>query len=205
MTLTFATTALSGDTLRVKFTKEPYEHDLKILLLQWWLPLMIYSFVVVSVLFWFRTFVPALQMCGVVTLLCGTVFYQIARNGTQRAEYTFDGAFDEISRNGILVARLSASKIVLQTRLGWQGNRRFRLVLRQNEKRDIVLTETPLLGPENRARRYYGQTHTENVRTMFHGWTDDSGRRDAVDERDVGIFALAKTLEDFIGQKAVLQ
>lgn len=35
---------------------------------------------------------------------------------------------------------------------------------------------------------------------MFCGWGADSGRRDAVDERDVSIFALAKTLEEFVRQ-----
>ncbi len=162
--------------------------------------MMIVSGVVVSAFFWFKTPFPAEQVGTGITLLCATVLYQVMRSSLHVATYTFDRCRDAVSRNGILVSRLSETDIILQTRLGWQGNRRFRLILKRKEKSDIILTETPLLEDQNRLHDYYGQTHAENVRTMFCGWVADIGRRDAVDERDVSIFALAKTLESFVKQ-----
>jgi len=200
MTLTFATVSLAGDNLLVRFSYEPCKCDLKILLTQWWLPMMVVSCLVVSAFFWFKTPVPTEQICAGITLLCVTVLYQIIRSSLHVATYTFDRSRDAVSRNGILVSRLSETEIVLQTRLGWQGNRRFRLILKRQGKPDIILTETPLLEDQNSLHHYYGQTHAENVQTMFYGWVADIGRRDAVDERDVSIFALAKTLEDFVKQ-----
>ncbi len=200
MILTFAAVSLDGDTLSVQFSQEPCKYDLKILLMQWWLPIMVVASVVYSAVFWFKTFVPALQACAGITLACGTVLYQIIRSSFHVAMYTFDRSRDAVSRNGILVSRLSETGIILQTKLGWQGNRRFRLTLKRPGEPDVILTETPLLGNENRLHRYYGQTYAENVQTMFDGWVADTGRRDAVDERDMSIFPLAKTLEEFVKQ-----
>ena len=201
MKLTFAETSLADDTLSVRFTYEPCKYDLKILLIQWWLPMMLAACIVVSAFFWFKTPVPAEQACAGITLLCATVLYQIIRRSFDVAAYQFDRFRDLVSRNSVLVSQFSETEIVLQTRLGWQGNRRFRLILKRKEKPDIILTETPLLGDETRMQRYYGRTHAENVQTMFDGWVADKGRRDAVDERDIGILALAKTLENFMKQR----
>lgn len=131
MTLTFATVSLADDTLLVRFSYEPCKFDLRILLTQWWLPGMIVACVVVSAFFWFKTPVPTEQVCAGITFLCATVLYQIIRSSLHVATYTFDRSRDAVSRNGILVSQLSETEIILQTRLGWQGNRRFRLVLKR--------------------------------------------------------------------------
>lgn len=200
MRLTFAAVSLDSDTLCVRFSYEPCKYDLRVLLTQWWLPMIIVSSVIDTAVFGFRTLVPALWVCAGITLLCGTVLYQVITRSFHVATYMFDRSSDAVRRNGILVSRLSEAEIVLQTRLGSQGNRRFRLILKKQAKTDISLTETPLLGDQTRRQHYYGQTHAENIQTMFCGWVADTGRRDAVDERDVSIFELARTLEDFVQQ-----
>ena len=198
MTLTFATVSLDGDTLLVQFSYEPCKYDLKILLTHWWLPTMLVFCIAASAFFWFKTPVPAEFVGAGITYLCATVLYQIIRNSLYVATYTFDRCSDEVSRNGILVSKLSETEIALQTRLGWSGNRRFRLILKRKGEPNIILTETPLMEDAFKAHQWYGQTHAENVQTMFDGWVADSGRRDAVDERDANIFSLAKTLEEFV-------
>lgn len=200
MKLTFAAVSLDDDILSVRFSSEPCKYDLKILLMQWWLPMIIVSSVVGSAFFGFKTLVPALWVCAGVTFLCATVLYQVIRRSFDVAAYTFDRFHDTVSRDGILVSRLSETEIVFQTRLGAQGNRRFRLILKRLGNPDIILTETPLLENQTAIHSYYGQTHAENIQTMFCGWVADARRRDAVDERDVSIFELARTLEEFVSQ-----
>jgi hypothetical protein len=200
MTLTFATVSLAGETLLVQFSYEPYKYDLKILLTHWWLPTMLVFCVAVSAFFGFKTPVPAEFAGAGITYIFATVLYQIIRNSFYVAAFTFGRIRDEVSRNGILIAKLSETEIALQTRLGSSGNRRFRLILKRKGEPDIVLTEMPLMEDGFKAHQWYGQTHAENVQTMFDGWVADSGRRDAVDDRDVNIFALAKTLEEFVRQ-----
>ncbi len=163
--------------------------------------MMIVSSVIDTAVFGFKTLVFAEQVCAGITSLCATVLYQIVRSSFDVAAYTFDRSRDAVSRNGILVSLLSETEIILQARLGWQGNRRFRLILKRQEKLDIILTETPLLKDQSSSHYYYGQTHAENIRTIFDGWVADTGRRDAVDERDVSIFALAQTLDEFVNQR----
>ena len=199
--ITFAAVSLIDDTLSIRFSYETCKYDLKLLLIQWWLPAMIVSSVIDTAVFGFKTLVFAEQVCAGITLLCATVLYQIVRSSFDVAAYTFDRSRDAVSRNGILVSLLSETEIILQTRLGWQGNRRFRLILKRQGKPDIILTETPLLEDQGSSHSYYGQTHAENIRTMFDGWVADTGRRDAVDERDVSIFALAQTLDEFVNQR----
>ena len=205
MTIKFATVLPADDTLSVRFSYEPHKCDLRILLLQLWLPMMIVFCVVVSAFFWFKTLVPAEAVGTGITFLCATVLYRIIRSSFFVAVNTFDWSCDAVKRNGILISRLSEAEIALQSRLGWQGNRRFRLILKRHEKPNIILTETPLLEDQFSVHSYYGQTHTENIQTMFDGWVADTGRRDAVDERDANIFALAETLREFVGSKSVVR
>lgn len=204
MTLNFATVSLADNTLLVQFSDEPRKYDLKTLLIHWWLPTVIVFCGIVSAVFRFTTPVPAEQVCAGITFLCTTVLYQMIRSNSQVASYNFDRLRDTVDRNGILVSQLSRSEVILQTRLGWSGNRRFRLILKRKGHSDIILTETPFLEDGTKMHQYYGQTHAENVQTMFDGWVTDSGRRDAVDERDANIFALAETLKEFVGSKSVV-
>ena len=202
--LKFAEVSVQGEVLSVHVLKDPYLYDLRVLVIQCWLPMMVMAFGFFYVASSFRQIGLGAGAGALFTLLYATALMPILRGLRAVAEFTFDRAHDEFRVNGRRLGPLGQITLILQTRLGWSGNRRFRLVIRVKDSPDVVVTETPLLEDGIHQHQYYGETYSERFGSTFKSWEDYRGQRNALDqERDAGMFALTEDIRGFLRSATV--
>ena len=202
--LHFAKVSVGDQVLTVQTLKDPFLYDLRVLAVEHWLPMMLLGCGLFYAVSGFHQVLPSMLAGLFMSLVCAAVLARALWDMRTIARYTFDRVRDEVCINGHRVGSLAQiAAILLQTHWGWLGNRRFRLILRLDGGKEWVMAQTPLLEDGTHAQQYYGETYSKRWMSNSKPWADYYGERDAVDdERDLEIFVLTETVQQFINVRS---